>query len=165
MSLKVIVISLFGVVIFIIGIAFVFTRGKTPSPAKAGYSAENSDRPKVEVSGTFFDLGEMKVSDVGKKDFELKNTGTKPLQILNINSSCGCTVGQLIYQGNESKEYGMHAQSGYVAEVAPGDTATIRVIYRPAVMPVYGPVERDVYVTTNDPDNSKLIFRVKAVVK
>ncbi len=49
----------------------------------------------------------------------------------------------------------MHAQSGYVTEVAPGDTATVRVIYKPSLMPVYGLVEREVYITTNDPDRQK----------
>ena len=59
----------------------------------------------------------------------------------------------------------MHSQSGFVTEIAPGDTATVRLTYRPATMPVYGVVEREVYVTTNDPENQKLVFSIKTKVK
>jgi hypothetical protein len=59
----------------------------------------------------------------------------------------------------------MHSLSNYVGEVLPGQQAIVKVIYRPYVMPVYGVVEREVYVTTNDPENERLVFKVKAMVK
>lgn len=164
MSPKAIIISLLAVFAFVVGVAFLFTGGKT-TPAPATFSTQDTDRPQAETGQTFFDLGEIKVSDVKQQDFTLKNTGTKPLQILNINSSCNCTFGQIIYQDYVSKESGMHAQSGYVTDIAPGETAIVRLTYRPAVMPVYGPVEREVYVSTNDPQKSRLVFSIKAVVK
>jgi len=165
MSTKVLIFIVFGFIAVTIGLAFVFSSGKNPSLAAASFSAQDDDRPKAETTQTFFDLGEIKVSDVKQEDFSLKNIGNKPLQILNINSSCNCTFGQVIYKDLITKEYGMHAQSGYVTEVAPGDTATVRVIYKPSLMPVYGLVEREVYITTNDPDRQKLVFSVKAKVK
>lgn len=76
-----------------------------------------------------------------------------------------CTVGQVIYQEKASQEFGMHSQSNYVAEIAPGKEATIKVTYRPYLMPVYGYVEREVYMATNDPLNSKLVFKVTATVQ
>lgn len=156
MSPKEIIISLFCVLIFVVGFAFIFT-GEKKIPA---------DRPQAETGQVLYDLGEIKVSDVKQQDFSLKNIGNRPLQILNVNSSCGCTAGQIIYQGVTSKEYSMHAQgSGYVTEIAPGDEAVVRLIYRPAIMPVYGSVEREVYVSTNDPKKSRLVFSIKAVVK
>mgnify|MGYP001587372476 CR=1 FL=1 len=165
MSTKTLLIVVFGFIIVTIGLAFVFSAGQKPSPVAASFSAQDADRPKVETTQTFFDLGEMKVSDVKQADFFVKNVGTRPLQILNINSSCNCTFGQVIYKDLTTKEYGMHAQSGYVTEIAPGDTATVRVTYKPSIMPIYGLVEREVYITTNDPDRQKLIFSVKAKVK
>src|SRR3989338_6133218 len=165
MSPKTIIISLVIFVAVIVGLAFLFTLGQKPASSTLSFSAEDSDRPKAETTQTFFDMGEIKVSDVKQQDYALKNIGTKPLQILNVNSSCGCTAGQIIYNGKTSKEYSMHSQSGLVAEIAPGDTATIRLTYRPATMPVYGAVEREVYVTTNDPENQKLVFSIKAIVK
>lgn len=138
---------------------------KKLTPAISTFSTQDSDRPKAETGPTSYDFGEIKVTDIKQQDFTLKNTGTKPLQILNINSSCNCTFGQIIYKGLTSKEYGMHAQSGYVTDIAPGDTAIVKVTYKPIIMPVYGLVERAVFIATNDPANQRLVFGVKAIVK
>ncbi|MEK7513573.1 MAG: DUF1573 domain-containing protein [Patescibacteria group bacterium] len=166
MSPKAIIISLLVIISFVVGIAFILTAGQKTSSPPATFSSQDVDRPQAEIGQALFDLGEIKVSDVKQQDFTLKNIGSRPLQILNVNSSCGCTAGQIIYQGVTSKEYSMHAQgSGYVTEIAPGDEATVRLIYRPAIMPVYGAVEREVYISTNDPIKPKLVFSIKAVVK
>lgn len=165
MSAKMLITIVVGFIITTIGLAVIFSARQKSSPVTTSFSAQDADRPKAETDQTFFDLGEIKVSDVKQQDFTLKNIGTKPLQILNINSSCNCTFGRIIYQDLTSDEYGMHDQSGYVTEILPEDTAIVRVIYKPALMPVYGLVEREVYVTTNDPDRQKLIFSVKAKVK
>ena len=165
MSTKTMIIS--GVIFLVlsIGASFLLTAGQKPEMAKATYLETDKDKPVIEIPETTADLGEMKVSDVKQKDFFLKNTGTKPLQILNINSSCNCTFGQLIYDNKESGKFGMHAQSGYLGDIAPNTSATIRVIYQPSLMPVYGAIEREVYVTTNDPQKDRLVFAVKANVK
>jgi hypothetical protein len=165
MSLKTIITWMLVFIVSVVGIAFLLTAGQTPAPATATFSTQDTEKPKAETSNTSRNLGEIKVSDVKVEDYALKNVGTKPLQILNVNSSCGCTAGQIIYQGKTSKEFSMHTQSGFVTEIAPGDTATVRLTYRPASMPVYGLVEREVYVETNDPANSKLIFSITAKVK
>mgnify|MGYP001567069720 CR=1 FL=1 len=154
MSTKTIVISFLVFILVIVGISVALTAGQKTPPQTAVAAPEN-----------IFDFGEIKVTDVKEKDFSLKNSGTKPLQILNINSSCNCTAGKIIYNGTETKEYGMHAQSGYLMDIAPNTEAKVRVIYRPSLMPVYGAVEREVYVTTNDPQNNKLVFVIKANVK
>ena len=165
MSPKTIITWMLVFIVSVVGIAFLLTAGQTPAPATATFSTQDTEKPKAETSNTSRNLGEIKVSDVKVEDYALKNVGTKPLQILNVNSSCGCTAGQIIYQGKTSKEFSMHTQSGFVTEIAPGDTATVRLTYRPASMPVYGLVEREVYVETNDPANSKLIFSITAKVK
>lgn len=161
MTLKTIIISLAGILIFTFGAIWLVTRNQTPEiiPDAKVFS-------KVEVVGeSISDIGEMKVADVKAKDFIIKNIGDNPLQITSLSSSCNCTVGQIVYKGQTSKEYGMHAPGGFVNQIAVGDTAVVRVIYKPYIMPVYGPVTRDVYVGTNDPDNPRLTFTVKTVVK
>lgn len=165
MSVKTLVISFLVLVVAVIGLVFIVSGKQTPPPAAASYDSSSQDRPRVEVGEKFADVGEIKVSDVITRDFPIKNIGTKPVQIQNINSSCGCTSGKIIYKDFTSKEFGMHAQSGFVTEIAPGDTATMRLTYRPATMPVYGSVTREVYLSTNDPDNSRLIFSLKAIVR
>ncbi len=129
------------------------------------YKKEDKEKPKVSYINNFKDLGIMKVSEERSADFIIKNTGQKNLQLFNISSSCGCTVGKIIIDKKESKEFGMHSRSDYVGEVLPGQQAIVKVIYRPYVMPIYGVVEREVYVTTNDPENERLVFKVKAFVK
>ena len=165
MSTKTTILVVIGFIVITVGLALFFSIGQEKSPVKESYAAQDDDRPRVETDQTFFDLGEISVSDVKQKDFFLKNIGRQPLQILNINSSCNCTFGQVIYKDITTKEFGMHAQSGYVTEIAPGDTATVRLTYKPVLMPVYGQVEREVYITTNDPTRQKVIFGIKAKVK
>lgn len=165
MSTKTIIFAGIIFLLAIAGVSMLLTAGQKPVPATVAYSVTDNEKPVVETTETSADLGEMKVSDVRQKDFILKNNGSKPLQILNINSSCDCTFGQIIYNGTESKQFGMHAQSGYVTDVAPGTIATVRVVYQPSIMPVYGPVAREVYVKTNDPRKENLVFAIKANVK
>lgn len=131
----------------------------------ASYSATDKEKPVAEVKQDAADIGSMKVADQKSADFTIKNTGNKSLQLSNIVSSCMCTVGQIIYRGKTSEEFGMHAQSDYLAEIAPGEQAILRMTYRPYIMPVSGAVEREVYVDTNDPSHRKLVFKVTANVQ
>jgi hypothetical protein len=165
LSAKTIVIGLLVCIALIVGFAFITTAGQKPKPATASYSPTDNEKPIAEANLTSVDLGEINLKDIKQQDFTLTNTGTKPLQIIKVTTSCGCTSGQIIYNGQTSKEYSMHSPSDFVTEIAPGGSATVRLTYRPATMPVYGPVERAVYVSTNDPANPNLVFSVKASVK
>src|SRR3546814_19888520 len=49
--------------------------------------------------------------------------------------------------------------------VEPGLSATIRVIYRPSLMPVEGPVARNVKFATNDPSRPVVELGVPATVQ
>ncbi|OGK25235.1 hypothetical protein A3C25_04285 [Candidatus Roizmanbacteria bacterium RIFCSPHIGHO2_02_FULL_38_11] len=160
-----------GIIIFSLivigGSYFLVTGGKqnTSAVTSVSYKTTDKEKPKLETKELFKDMGELKVSEQKSEDFVVKNVGSRPLQLSQISSSCGCTVGQVIIDGKVSEEFGMHTQSDYIAEIAAKKGAKIRVTYRPYVMPVYGAVEREVYVTTNDPENPKLVFKVKAYVK
>ena len=157
-----------GIVIFsiviVVGSYFFLVADQKPQPAIISYSLNDKEKPKVEAKTTFSDLGKMKVSDDKSANFKIKNIGQKPLQLSNISSSCNCTFGQVIINGKESDVFGMHNVSDFAGEVFPGKEAIIKVTYRPSIMPVYGVIEREVYVSTNDPENPKLIFKVKAIV-
>lgn len=150
--------------LIILGVVFLSTNN-SPTLRIASYSSTDPERPAVELNATTSNLGLMKVSEQKFADFKIRNSGKKPLQLSNISSSCGCTVGQVIYKGVKSPEFGMHTRSNYMIEIAPRSETVIRVTYRPYVMPVYGVVEREVYVKTNDPINSRLTFKVSANVK
>lgn len=156
-------LALFSLVL-IVGSYLLLNTPAKPQPKVLSYTSQDKEKPIAEVKENFKDLGTIKVKDTQESVFTIKNTGTKTLQLSNINSSCGCTAGQIIYNGKTSKEYSMHSQSEDVFEIKPQTEAQIKVTYRPFTMPVYGLVEREVYITTNDPANAKLIFKVKAVV-
>ena len=144
---------------------FVNQGGSAVAKTITNYSTSDKERPKAEVKATFSDLGKMKVSDEKSADFTIKNIGQKPLQLPRISSSCDCTFGQVVVDCKESEFFGMHNPSGFSGEIAPGKEATIKVIYRPYIMPVYGPIDREVYVETNDPENPNLVFKVRANVE
>ncbi len=155
-----------SVVLLVGGIVLIGSQNNSKSgitPLK--YSASDKGKPIVKTDNILFDIGKMKVSEQKQKDFTINNIGSKTLQLSNISSSCGCTVAKVIYNGRESKEFGMHSKSDEIFEIAPKSEAKIRVIYRPFVMPVYGQVEREVYISTNDPDNPNLTFSIKAYVE
>lgn len=162
-------ILIIGLVLFLLvaigGSYFFLVNGQKPQVPIITYLVSDKEKPKVEAKTTFSDLGKMKVSEDKSANFKIKNVGQKPLQLSNISSSCNCTFGQVIINGKESEVFGMHNVSDFAGEVAPGKEVIIKATYRPSIMPVYGVVEREVYVTTNDPENPKLVFKVKATVK
>ncbi len=165
MTNKIIIVGGILSIIFILGAYLAVSKtAKTNVEAKV-YSKEDTARPKAEVKETFKDMGKIKVSEAKTASFTVKNVGQEPLQLLDISSSCGCTVGKVFYQGYESDEFGMHSAGDFDREIAPGTEARVDVIYRPYVMPVYGEVGREVYVSTNDPENPKLVLQVKAYVE
>lgn len=46
----------------------------------------------MEVPNTKFDFGKMKDGDKVRHNWVVKNTGTNPLMISNVQTSCGCTA-------------------------------------------------------------------------
>lgn len=158
-----------GLTIFVIILIVVFSINEQKQVSGgvniASYSATDSDRPKAKTDSTFFDLGKMSVKDEKTAEFIIENTGSKPLQLYKISSSCDCTFGRLDIEGNKSPELGMHARNSWTGTIEQGKKAVVSVIYRPSIMPVSGIVTRDVYVQTNDPENPKLTFTVKADVE
>lgn len=158
------------VILLVFGIAFVTILSlfalslfsKTSTPPITSYAKTDVQRPKAELPVTFIDTEISRVKDTITRDFVVKNVGDKPLQLSGINSSCDCISAKIISGNKETKESGMGKRSTEVVEIAPGTEATIRVIYRPFVMPVYGVVFREVYVNTNDPNQSKIILKIRA---
>lgn len=164
MTKPIIGILLFSFV-FIGGAYFVLSSGEKPQIPITSYSAQDTNRPIAETTETSYDMGTIKVSDTKEKEFIVKNSGKKPLLLSEISSSCGCTSAQIVYKGTLSKAFSMHNQSDYVAQIEPNTSAIVKVVYMPFTMPVYGVVERQVFMSTNDPSKPKLEFKIKANVQ
>lgn len=115
------------------------------------------------------DLGSMKVSDEKSAIFTVTNTGKTPLRVWNVATSCDCTSATFTINGKETPEFNMPAHMGttlrnWLGEVAAGQKALLKVTYRPSIMPVTGPVTRNVDFATNDPKNAKVEVTVSANV-
>lgn len=151
--------------VFIAGAYFVLSSGSKPAVPIQKYLPQNRDKPIIEVKETVYDMGTIKISDTKEREFAIKNIGTKPLLLSEISSSCGCTTGQIIYKGTLSKTFSMHSQSDYVVQIEPNTSAIVKVVYMPFTMPVYGVVQRQVFMSTNDPNKLKLEFTIKANVQ
>lgn len=164
MNKKILIIGIMISVLFILGSYYAIAKTSAPEVAVKSYTKDDASKPKVETNETSFDMGKIKVSEEKSAKFTIKNIGTEPLQLTDISTSCGCTVGVISYDGKKSPEFGMHTAGDFTSPIEPGTEATVEVIYRPFVMPVYGPVTRELYISTNDPENPKLTFQVAANV-
>ena len=165
MDKKTIIFIVLGSFIIVIFAYFIFSSSNKVSNAPASYSMQDELRPQAKVDSILYDFGSIKVSDKKSYDFTIKNNGKKPLQLSNITTSCGCTFAKVIYEGKESPEFDMHTKSNYIIEIESDKKAIIRVTYKPYVMPVYGFVEREAYIKTNDPSMQDIVFKVTANVK
>lgn len=158
-----------GLTIFAVVLIVIFSINEKKQIKENGniisYTSTDQEKPKVNVSSSFVDLGSMKVKDEKTAEFIIENKGAKPLQIFKISSSCDCTFGQVTINGEKSPEFGMHSKNTWVGMIESGKNAKLSVIYRPFIMPVKGVVTRDVYVQTNDPANQQLTFTLKAFVE
>lgn len=85
--------------------------------------------------------------DLGSVDavFHVVNEGEKPIRILEARATCGCTV----------PEYSR-------ADIAPGDTASLKVTYAATGRP--GRFDKNVYVKTSDAPSVQQTLTVSGVV-
>lgn len=151
-------------IFLIIGSYFLIKKNSFSPQSIVYYSPQDEQRPKIKIEKDFYDLGKMRVSQEKQVEFVLKNEGKKPLQLFQVFTSCGCTFAKVVIDNKESEEFSMHSQSNWIGEVLPGKKAKVVAIYRPYLMPVYGLVERQIYLATNDPTNPKIVLRLQAVV-
>lgn len=104
--------------------------------------------PKIEFKDkdNTIDYGKVtKEEDNGIRVFEFTNTGTAPLIINNVQSSCGCTV-----------------PSKPTEPIAPGKTGKIEVKYN--MNP--GPIRKTITVETNaiNAEEGRVVLKIKGEV-
>lgn len=150
-------------VLIIVAAVVVFGDDKTPKRETLGTASMIIDK-------TFENFGTMKADEERTAAFTITNTSaSSALRIWNVATSCDCTFATVIINGQETGEFNMamHMSAdlkNWIGEVPPGETALLNVIYRPKIMPVTGPVTRQVNFSTNDPKNETVEVSVKADV-
>ena len=163
LNTPIILALLVGVVIIIA----VLLTTQTPT-ASLPVTVTPGEEPQLTMSERSVDLGTMKVSEERSKDIIITNVGKGPLVLSRIRTSCDCTYADLTIGGRTiSFNMEMHnpvALRQWTGALAPGESATLKAIYRPFIMPVQGPVERIISFNTNDPKYPSVEIPLRAVV-
>ncbi len=160
---KIILGALAVSIAIIVGAIFLFGNDKSPNRSSLGTASMTIDK-------TSEDFGSMKGDEERTATFTINNTSAASvLRLWNIATSCDCTFASVTIDGNITGEFNMPMHmaaslKNWIGEIAPKDTATLKVTYRPKVMPVTGVVTRQVTFSTNDPQHETVEVSVKANV-
>ena len=159
---KIIIGAIIFSLVLIVGAVFVFSNDKSPKRETLGTAAMSIDK-KLE------DFGSMKSTQERTATFTITNTSDSILRIWNIATSCDCTFANVVINGVVTGEFNMTMHTigslkNWVGEIPAKQTALLKVIYRPKVMPVTGVVTRQVNFSTNDPKNPEVEVSIKANV-
>ncbi len=143
------------VTLLVIGGGVFFLNSTAPAQVSSGKNV------KVSIDQKTYDWGKIAYSEGNAtKTFTIRNTGTDPLQLTNVKTSCACTKAQLTIGSTTSPYFGMHTTSSWVGEVLAGKEAKLTVIFDPTFHgpSALGPMTRIISMQTNDPANSTLEF-------
>jgi hypothetical protein len=101
------------------------------------FPANLSEEPKIRVSETFFDFGEVNSHIVLRRIFIIANTGQSALIIQRAYTTCGCTVADLT-----------------ASEIPPGKVVLMTLQFDPGFHEMRGTtVRRGILIETNDPNH------------
>ncbi len=159
---KIIIGAIVASIAIIVGAVFLLGNDKSPKRETLGAASMTIDK-------TFEDFGDMKGDEERTATFTITNTSDTVLRIWNVATSCDCTFAMVVIGGKETGEFNMPMHmiaslKNWIGEVPAKQTATLKVTYRPKVMPVTGAVTRQVTFATNDPKNDTVEVSVKANV-
>ncbi len=105
-------------------------------------------KPDIAVETKRHDFGPVKQGDVVTTEIAVRNTGNKQLKIESVATSCGCTSAQV------------------TPKIIPsGGEGTLLIRYDSGSHPDKGPIERHVYIASNDPEKSEVDILITADVQ
>lgn len=154
--------ALIASVFIIVGASVVLSKDNGPKRENLGTATMTIDKKDE-------DFGSMKGDEERTGTFTVTNAGNTTLRIWGVATSCDCTFASITINGEETGEFNMamHMSSSlknWIGEVSPGQTALLKATYKPKVMPVTGPVSRQIRFSTNDPKNPEVEVSVTANV-
>jgi hypothetical protein len=107
--------------------------------------AAGAAKPKAVAVEPIADLGTVAKGNSVNHDFIVKNDGTAPLEITQVQPACGCTV------------------VSFDKSIAPGKTGIVHTVIDTSTF--NGPIAKSVTVYTNDPDTPQIQLTIKAKVE
>jgi len=109
------------------------------------WTIDDPDRPAISCDHDLIDFGIVKPSGQLQRDFYITNSGLSPLHIVEVVSSCGCTLAE-----PEEKI------------LMPGGSTMIKLEVTPTFKP--GVHNMSVAIRSNDPANSVLTLEIRIEV-
>jgi mannose-6-phosphate isomerase-like protein (cupin superfamily) len=117
-----------------------------PAPAFQGRGAVlAAGGPRAEIPQTVHDFGEIWDYQEVNHTFTIKNTGDAPLEILEVDPDCACTV------------------ANYTRSIPPGGEGKITLGLKP--FSVSSPFQKNTDIRLNDPSRGKVTLVMKGVGK
>ncbi len=142
--------TMLGIAVLVCATMFSFAQeqgpAQLPQPADQQAPADANGGARLVLSATEWDFGTKWHGEECSTEIMLSNTGTAPLKILKVRSSCGCTVAK------PKKK-----------ELAPGESDTMTITYN--TKKNKPTVSQTITLETNDPIEPRAIIRVKGEVK
>jgi hypothetical protein len=138
------------VLIAIVGIGYSYHQSTLEEQSRQQL-LESENVPIAVLDRTEFDWGIIPRDTVATEDFTISNTGSAPLTVTFMATSCGCTTAELLVN-SEAVDI--------PAIIDPGEQATIHVAFDPDAHDSRGMTKRAVRIETNDPVNPFLIINL-----
>ncbi len=141
-------LAMCGVLMLSAGAAFGEPTPATTPPAGTGQAKTTdapAEGPRFTMESEEHDFGRVFSRDPVSTPLKFTNTGNAPLEIIKVNTSCGCTTTKL-----DKMVY------------APGEKGEIEVTYRPK-SPGH-PTAKLVTISCNDPTNPMAKFTIRATL-
>ncbi|MEW6747900.1 MAG: secretin N-terminal domain-containing protein [Planctomycetota bacterium] len=118
--------------------------------------------PRLELSETTLDFGEMLQGEKKSRQVVIRNTGEAPLAITKIHSTCGCGVLKVRTPAGEIAVSDLEAGRAQL-QIDPASLATLDVELD--ARGKIGEIDRKVEITSNHPGKSLLAIALKARVR
>lgn len=122
-------------ILIILGLAAIFFLAYLLPKIKAA--------PKIQVETPEYDFGDIP-QQKAEKVLRVKNVGAVSLEIKRVSTSCGCTKATIDK-----------------TVIEPNQGANLTITFDPTEMGEIGPVEKVVYVRSNDPVNDEIAITIK----
>lgn len=106
-------------------------------------------QPRIEVETDSVDFGEMINGEIATREVRVRNAGDAPLVVEAVSTSCGCTTATL-----------------EPMTIQPGETALLRIEFDSGAHgpEANGPLTRQVFIASNDPEQTETVVEIKANV-
>ncbi len=106
-------------------------------------------QPAIAVDATNFDFGEVVNGEIATHDFVVRNEGNAPLTVESVITTCGCTTATL-----------------EPMTVPAGESGVLHIAFDSGAHgpDLTGEIVRQVFITSNDPDQPEVVVEIKAKV-